>query len=481
MEKVIVRNCPSPTGLLHIGTLRTALYNYLFAKKHGGEIVFRSEDTDKTRSTKEYEDDIVSGLINMKLLDKNTPIIRQSERTEIYKKYLQKLLDEGKAYYCFMTPEELEAQKEEQIRKKLPPRYIGKYRDFPKDEALKKIKAGEKAVIRIKLPENREVIFNDIIRGENKTNTKDISDFVIAKDLESPLYNFCVVIDDHEMNITHVLRGEDHIPNTPKQVLVYEALGWEVPYFAHFPLILNADKSKLSKRKNKVSVDDYLAEGYLPEALLNFLVLLGWNPGTEEEVFTLEEMIEKFSLERVHKGGAVFDLQKLEWLNGLYIRNLSIDKFIENLNPYIEKLPFSEKINGKGEAYFKKVVSSVQEKMKKLSEIGDSIKFYYEEINVNKNLLIHEKMKVDGTIAKKAIEEGINVFSKIKEADFTQDTIKEKLIEKIQKLGWKNGQMLWPIRAALTGEEASPGAFEVAEILGKEESLRRLDIYMKHF
>ncbi len=474
---IIVRNCPSPTGLLHIGTLRTMLYNYIFAKQNNGQIVFRSEDTDKNRSTLEFEENILSGAKKLGLIDDNTEVIRQSERTEIYKKYIQQLLEEGKAYYCFMTPDELEKVKKEQRENKQPQRYPWTFRDFPYDEAVKKVKNGERAVIRLKVPKQEEIIFNDLIRWKIKTNTKDLDDFVIAKNITTPLYNFCVVIDDHEMNVSHVLRWEDHIPNTPKQVLVYKSLGWNIPEHAHFPLILNADKSKLSKRKNKVSVDDYLSEGYLAESLINFLALLGWNSGTEQELFTLDDLIEKFSLDRVHKGGAVFDVKKLEWINGQYIKNMEVDDFILRLNPFLEKLDFNDKIKEKGQVYLKSVIKVSQLKLKKLSDIWENIEFFYIKKEAGKDLICNEKMKVTSEIAKQAIEATIEIFENLLE--FTEEKIKEKLVEKIQELGWKNWQMLWPLRAALTGEQFSPGAFEVAVIFGKEESIKRLKESMK--
>lgn len=472
---VIVRNCPSPTGLLHIGTLRTALYNYLFAKSHGGKIVFRSEDTDKERSSKAFEENIVSGLINMGMLDPNTPIIHQSERTETYKKYLKQLVDEDKAYFCFLTSAELDALRAQAEKEKRAFRYPGTFRDYPKDEALKRIQNGEKAVIRLKTPQNKDISFNDLIRGENKTNSKDFDDFVIAKDFETPLYNFCVVIDDHEMGITHVIRGEDHIPNTPKQIMLYDAFGWEMPEFAHLPLILNEDRSKLSKRKNKVSVDDFLEEGYLPEALLNFLVLIGWNPGGEQEIFTLDEMIKLFSLDRVHKGGAVFDQRKLDWINGIYIRNLSVDELHKRTIKYLTECHFHQHIHARGDEYLKKVLVLVREKMKKLSEITELVECFYTHLHPRLELICNEKMKVDQSIGKEALEASLQLLKSLNEKDFSAENIKAKLIEIITQKGWKNGQLLWPLRAALTGAEASPGAFEVAEVLGKEESVRRLE------
>lgn len=472
MEKVIVRNCPSPTGALHIGTLRTALYNYLFAKGNNGEIKYRSEDTDKERSKSEYEKDIFSGLVKTGMIEPRTKIYRQSEQTAKYRKYLEELIEKDLAYYCFMTKEELDAERAEQIKKKQAPRYSGKYRDYPKSDAKKRVANGDAFVIRLKVPENKEIKFSDLIRGENKTNTKDLADFVIAKDLDTPLYNFVVVIDDHEMEITHVIRGEDHLPNTPKQIILYEMFGWKSPQFAHLPLILNSDKSKLSKRKNKTSVNDYLEEGYLKEALLNFLVLLGWNDGTENEIFSIAEMLEKFTLDRVHKGGAVFDLRKLEWLNGMYIRNMENNDFIEVCRPYLENSRINTVIEDEGSDFYEKCLLSVKEKMKKLSEHDELIHFYYEDIPATKELICNPKMKVDEQVAKTALENSMQVLESISE--WSEDNIKNSLIAKIKELGLKNGQVLWPLRAALTGVAASPGAFEVAYIFGKERSLEKI-------
>src|SRR6185295_15094557 len=310
--EVVVRVPPSPTGLLHVGTARTMLYNYLFAKKHDGKILMRMEDTDQERSRKEYEEDILSGLQKLGLTW-DGEVLHQSLRTTIYRKYLEKLLREDKAYYCFCTKDELDAERLRREKGKLPPRYAGTCANLSAAEQLKRLEHGEKAVIRFRTPAEHEIEFIDHVRGSVKFNTRDLDDFVIARNIDEPLYNFCVVIDDHETGVTHVIRGEDHISNTPKQILIFEAFHWQIPEFAHLPLILNADKSKLSKRKNKVSVDDYLAEGFLPEALLNFLALVGWSPSDEREIFPLAELVQEFSLERVHKGGAVFDPEKLLW------------------------------------------------------------------------------------------------------------------------------------------------------------------------
>ncbi len=476
-KNIRVRNVPSPTGLLHIGTVRTALYNYLFAQKNGGTLIYRSEDTDRERSKKEYEENIISGLTKLGILGTEgvhaggefTPY-RQSERAEIYREQLEKLLESGDAYYCFCTKEELDQEREEQQKQKLPPRYSGKCRNLDAEEAKQRVANGEKAVIRLKVPENREIIFNDLVRGENKTNTKELADFVIAKNLNQSLYNFTVAVDDHLMEITHVIRGEDHIPNTPKQILVYEAFGWDLPKFAHLPLILNQDKSKLSKRKNKVSVDDYLDEGYLPEALINFLALLGWNTSDEKEIFSLEELVEAFSLERVHKGGAVFDLEKLNWLNGYYLRNLEVDELIEKITPYLEKVGLKA-----DKAELRKYVPLVHERIKLLSEAPDLLRFMLvDELDYQAELFLHKKMKVDLEVAKMAIENSLPELEAIDHSEWNQANLEEVLIALVKKIEVKNGHVLWPLRVALTGEQFSPGVFEVAEVLGKETSLERI-------
>lgn len=470
MSAVIVRIPPSPTGLLHVGTVRTALYNYLFAKKHGGKIIFRFEDTDKERNKKEYEDDILNGLQKLGLTFDEGPFY-QSQRTEIYKKYLEELLANGKAYKCFCTKEELEAQRAEQAAKKLPPRHECACilnQDCQKDY-----------VIRFKVPENREIVFTDLVRGEVKFHTREIADFVVAKSLTEPLYNFCVVVDDHEMAVTHIIRGEDGIPNTPKQILLYEAFGWSLPEFAHLPLILNEDKSKLSKRHNKVSVVDFLADGILPEALLNFLALLGWNTADEKEIFTLDELAAAFDLSAVHKGGAVFDEKKLLWINGVYLRGKSTAELKGLVAPYLERAGVD--YLAKGEDFFEKALLMMRERMKKLSEFPDFMAFFFKDPffnfpNTRGDLSFffkNQKMGVDIPQAKKALTEGIALLKET--SDWSEVALEEALVARIKELGWKNGQLLWPLRVALTGEQFSPGVFELLALFGKEESLRRLE------
>jgi len=494
MKNIRLRIPPSPTGLLHVGTVRTALYNHLFAKHNNGTVVFRMEDTDKERSTKEFEEDIINGLVKLGLAgDEGVHLgqsgYRQSERTEVYTKYLQQLLDENKAYYCFCTKERLNEMREEQMKNKQPTRYDGKCSDITPEEAKKRIEAGEKAVIRLRVPKNQEIIFKDLVRGEVKINSKELDDYVIARSIDSPLYHLTVVADDHDMEISHVIRGEDHISNTPKQILLFEAFGWEAPDFAHLPLILNEDKTKLSKRKNKVSIDDFLVEGYLPEAMINFLALLGWNTPDEQEIFSMDELIDKFTLDAVHKGGAVFDLKKLDWINGEYIKNeikKDIDAFYEKLKPFLPTVILAEAgIHPNNEALIKKILQDpdFEGRFKKLSEIPEELGIFFKELeDYPFDLVCREKFKITPEILK-------NVFTKAKEilekmewerGDNTKtEELSNKLVGIVSELELKNGQVLWPIRVALSGAERSPNFATLAVYLGKKETLKRIEFALK--
>lgn len=479
-----VRIPPSPTGLLHIGTVRTALYNYLFAK-HGdadgpGTMVFRIEDTDKERSTKEFEEDIINGLVKLGIAgDEGVHIAgdkgyRQSERTDVYTADLKKLLEEDKAYYCGCSKERLDAMRAEQQANKQAPRYDGTCAD-------KKLTEG---VIRLKIPTDRgEIKWNDLVRGETVIHARELDDFVIARSIDDPLYHLTVVADDHDMNITHVIRGEDHISNTPKQMLIFEALGWKVPEFAHLPLILNEDKSKLSKRKNKVSVDDYLAEGYLPEALLNFLALLGWNTPDEQEIFTMEELIEKFTLDRVHKGGAVFDIKKLDWVNGEYIKKMiaeDVDAFYGMAKVFIDgNMPTND------EALIKKILKDpdFEGRFKKLSEIPEGLASLFSELpDYPLELIAREKFQITPEMLKTVMTKAIEVTEKLEweKGDSSKSLmISDAYTGMVEALDLKNGQVLWPIRVALSGLEKSPNFATLATYLGKEEVLKRFRIALQ--
>jgi glutamyl-tRNA synthetase len=469
-----VRLAPSPTGFLHIGTARAGLFNYLFAKKNNGKFILRIEDTDKERSKPEFERDIIEGLQWLGINYDEGPGIegefgpyRQSQRLESYRKYLEKLLKEKKAYYCFCSEEELEAKKQDQMSRGLAPKYNGKCANLSQAESQKKLAAGETAVIRFKMPERR-ISFNDIIRGSVEFDSSLFGDFVIAKGLDEPLYNFAVVIDDYEMKISHVVRGEDHISNTPKQILLQEALGFPQLKYAHLPLILGPDKSKLSKRHGATSLLEYKKEGYLPETLVNFMAFLGWNPDNEKEIFSLEELIQAFSIEKVQKAGAVFNIQRLNYLNGFYIRQKSLDELADLCLPYLSAagliLNDKEKI--------KQIISLYQERLKKLSELPELVDYFFKDkIEYDKELLIWKNMSENEIISSLDILE--ELLFKIKEEDFNKENLEKVLMEKAEETG-DRGKLLWPLRAALTGKKASAGPFDVVAILGKEKTLERI-------
>lgn len=450
--QVRVRIAPSPTGPLHIGTARTALFNYLFAKNQKGKFILRIEDTDLERSDPKYEKDIIEGLKWLGLNWDEGPI-RQSQRIETYGKYIQKLLDKDKAYFCPCSEEELEKERQEQITKKQVPKHICPYRN-------KKLNKG---IIRFKTPEKGEIEFDDLIRGKLKFDLNLLGDFSIAKGINVPLYNLAVVIDDYEMKISHIIRGEDHISNTPKQILIQEALNIPRPKYAHLPLILGPDKSKLSKRHGAVSINIYRQQGYLPEAMINFMVLLGWNPGTDQEIFSLKELERIFSLDKIGKSGAVFNIEKLDWLNGYYIRQMKIDDLTKLCLPYLPPNDFY---------YLKKIVALEQERIKKLSEITEKTEYFFtDKLDYEPELLRWKNMN-DQEI-KNALEQLEKKLLEIKEKDFVQNKLKNILIPLAEKLGDK-GKLLWPLRVALTGLKASPGPFEIMEILGKEKTLQRI-------
>jgi glutamyl-tRNA synthetase len=503
--EVRVRVAPSPTGPLHIGLARTALFNYLFSRKYQGRFVLRIEDTDRERSEKRFEEEIFEGLRWLGLEWEEGPDIggnygpyRQSERTEIYKKYLEKLLQEGKIYYCFCSPEELEAHRQYLMSIGEPPRYSGKCKNLSKEEIEKNLREKKPYVLRLNTP-SKTVVFKDLLRGEIEYHTDTFGDIIVAKGFTSPLYNLACVIDDFEMKITHVIRGEDHIPNTPKQIIIAEALGIESPKYLHLPLILGQDRSKLSKRHGAKSVLDYREEGYLPEALVNFLAFLGWNPGGQREVYSLPSLIQEFSIERLQKSGAVFNPQKLDWLNGFYIRQKPLDKLTELCIPYLinsglitpvlktsqyppaygaETMAYVFKIKDTGEevnfSYLERIVALYRERLKKLSEIPSLVDFFFKkDLSYSKELLKWKDMS-DKEL-KNILDKLKKTLDKIKEPEWEREKLKEVLIKLADDVGeGDRGKVLWPLRAALTGNEASAGPFEIAEVLGKEKTIERI-------
>lgn len=413
--EVRTRIAPSPTGSLHLGTARTALFNYLFAKKERGKFILRIEDTDLERSLPEFEKDILEGLTWLGL--ERDEFYRQSERVEIYQKYIQKLLAEGRAY-------------------------------------LSKEQEGARAeVIRFKNP-GRKVIFHDLIRGEIEFATKDSGDFVIAKDEQTPLYHFAVVADDYEMKISHVIRGEDHISNTPRQILIQEALGFPRPQYAHLPLILGPDRTKLSKRHRAQSIREYRETGYLAPAMFNFLALLGWHPADEKEILSAAELIRLFTLERVQKAGAIFNLEKLDWINGEYIKAMRPEELAGALRDFIPKNWLVSSPN------LVRIAALFQDRIRHLSDFADLSKFFFEAPSYPKELLRWQG-KGNYEVIKKHLEKICELLPE-----------SEKIMAYADQEG--RGEVLWPLRVALSGREASPGPFEIAEILGKEEALQRI-------
>jgi glutamyl-tRNA synthetase len=434
-EKITVRFAPSPTGLFHVGSARVALFNYIFAKQHNGKFILRIEDTDKERSKKEYEDDIQNG---MKWLGFSyDQLYRQSERGSIYKKYLEKLIAEDKAY---ISKEEIK-------------------------------EAGQRAeVIRFRNP-NKKVKFNDLIRGEIEFDTTELGDFVIAKSFEEPVFHLVVVIDDFEMGVTHIIRGEDHISNTPRHILIQEAIGAPIPIYAHLPLMLAEDRAKLSKRIHGeiTSVKYYEKMGYIPEAFVNFLSMVGWNPGGDIEIMSIKDLVEKFDMGKVQKGGAIFNQQKLLWFNKEYLKLLPEKEVVKEI-----KKRFPE--NCQDAKIIEKIYSTIVDRINVFSDIdkmvadGD-IQYFFEQPQLSKEMIIWKK---GGTLeqAKENLSLVSDILNEISDKDFILDILKEKLMKFAEEKG--KGNVLWPLRVALSGKEKSPDPFTLLAILGKITSLKRI-------
>ena len=512
MNKVRVRFAPSPTGFVHIGSLRTALYNYLFAKKIKGDFVLRIEDTDQKRLVKNalenllnvmdkldlthdegvFKSSIVDEIVNAKIIKSQHysaiaeigeygPYI-QSERLSIYQKYAEQLVKEGKAYYCFCSPERLSEVRQKQIAQKLPPVY-DRYclNNLTPTEIQEKIKSNVPRVIRLKIPADEIVEFSDQVKGRVKFNTNLIDDQIILKSDGYPTYHLANVVDDHLMKITHVIRGEEWLPSTPKHIILYNYLGWKVPQFTHLPLLLNADKSKLSKRQGDVSVEDYLQKGYLKEALINFVAFLGWNPGkgATQEIFTVSELIKSFSLDHIHKSGAVFDIKKLDWINAQWIKKISLDDLYKRSLKFWQEKNFYQQAEKyqKSETYLKKVLTIEKERLQKLSLVGEENKFFFiNDFDVSLKDISWKNSSPSDT--KKYLEKSLTTLEKIKESDWDLKNIERELLA---KAGDKRGDLLFPLRAVLTGQKKSPSPFEVAWVLGKKESLKRIKKVLDKF
>jgi glutamyl-tRNA synthetase len=475
---VRVRFAPSPTGFMHVGNARTALFNYLFARHHGGKFVLRIEDTDLERHSEEAVEVIYEALRWMGLDWDEGPDVggpygpyRQSERFEIYKDFVEKLKEKGLVYECYCTPQELEAMREEQLKRGEPPRYTGKCRNLTEEEKERLRREGRRPVLRFKVPPDRIIKFNDLVKGEIEINSRQLGgDFVIVRSTGVPVYNFVVVVDDALMKITHVIRGEDHISNTPKQILLYEALGFEVPKFAHLPMILGPDRSKLSKRHGATSVKEFKEKGYLPEAFTNFLALLGWYPKDGKEVLSLRELIERFDIRDVNSAPAVFDTTKLNWLNQVYIRSYPLDKLTELVVPYLEKAGFD--VSAFPREWLMRVVEVTREYFTVLSDAPVYMEtFLKDDFALDeeaRDFLLQEPVRV------KVVE---LFYERLKdfEGELSQESFKALVKEVGKELKVKGKNLFMPIRIALTGKSSGVELPLLAELLGKERLLKRIE------
>ncbi len=441
-----VRFAPSPTGYLHVGGLRTALYNYLFAKKHGGTYVLRIEDTDQSRLVEDAVLGLVQSLATMEVqaeegvLYENDKVVekgengpyKQSERLSIYREYVDQLVVNGHAYHCFCTAERLDEVRQDMMAKKLPPKYDKHCANLSKEDIQVFLDAGTPHVIRLNITPGEEIVFTDIVRGEVKINTKEIDDQVLLKSDGFPTYHMANVVDDRLMGITHVIRGEEWLPSTPKHILLYKAFGWKLPEFAHLPLLLNPDKSKLSKRQGDVAVEDYLGKGYLKEALLNFVALLGWNPGagSTQEIFSLEELIAQFDLAHVHKGGAVFDYKKLDWMNGEYIKAMSLDDLyasIEKGGWFAKDLVQFAPTDMQTKAYLMKVLAVEQERLSHLDMFGEENPFFFQsQLSYDKGILAWKQNTEEMT--REALEKAFAILENFTDTEWEDKAHIEKTL-----------------------------------------------------
>lgn len=479
MEKVKVRFAPSPTGPLHIGGARSALFNWLLARKYGGTLLVRIEDTDLERSSRESEDNILDALRWLGLSwDEGIGIggeygpYRQTERLGIYQDYTKRLLEEGKAYHCYCSEEELEAEREALMAKGDMPRYLGKCRNLTPEQVAEFEAQGLKPVVRFKVPENQVVTVNDLVRGQVNFESDGIGDYVIVKSDGIPTYNFAVVLDDALMEITHVIRGEEHLSNTPRQILLYEALGLEAPKFAHVSLILGKDRSKMSKRHGSTAIEQYQSKGYLPEALINFLALLGWSPVGEEEIFTLEQLVQEFSLDRVAKNPAVFDLDKLNWLNGSYIRQSPVERITDLAIPFLIKAGYITELEATAKYdWLKLLVSSLQEYLAFIEEIVPNAKLYFNED------YDFESPEAEETLRGEHIPLVMETFkNKLKDLpELTKEAAKKVLKEITKELKLGGKLVFMPIRVALTGQQHGPELDAIIAVLGVEKTISRVE------
>jgi len=470
-ELVRVRFAPSPTGYLHIGGARTALYNWLFARANKGTFILRIEDTDRTRSTEEAVKAILDGLEWLGLdwdegpdVDGGSGPYFQTERLHIYKEWTDKLLASGKAYYCFCTPEELEAQRKIAAQKKEAPKYNAKCRNLSKVECDKLRSSGKPGVIRFRLPDSGVTKVHDLIRGEVSFENEVLDDFVLIKSDSFPTYNFAAVVDDHLMRISHVIRGDDHLSNTPRQILLYQAFGLTPPKFAHIPMIMGPDKARLSKRHGATSVIEYKTMGYLPEAMINYIARLGWG-FKDQEIFSRDELIKDFMIEKVQKTPAVFDMVKLNWLNAHYIKNSSLEHIAQLAMPFLEQA-----YPGLDKDYAMKVIKCLHDRLKVITDIVPLSEYFFKDapiVDPDAKTKYLDKPGAKELIAK--------LRSKLEAIDrFSHDKLEAAFKGLAEESKVKLGEIIHPARALLTGRTESPGIYDIVEVLGKETTIKRL-------
>lgn len=484
---VRVRFAPSPTGYLHIGGLRTALYAELMALRHGGAFVLRIEDTDRTRLVEGAVESLLRALAWSGVTPTEGPYLAedgtvkergdfgpyvQSQRLDIYKKYAAELLANGHAYHCFCTAERLDEIRKKQSENKEQVMYDGLCRNLAKDEVAAKLAANAPHVVRLRVPRQGRVEFTDAVRGLVSFAFATLDDQVLMKTDGFPTYHMAVVVDDHLMNITHVIRAEEWLSSTPKHLLLYQAFGWKPPEFAHLPQVLNADRTKLSKRQGDVSVEDYQKKGYLPEAIINFLALQGWNPTSDREIYYKSELTAAFDLHKINKAGAIFNVEKLDWFNREYLKKLSSEAVFEAVLPFLE--PDKQSRAAKEKAMVMRAVSLEQTRAKTLVEIAATIDYVFTDRQSIPPAIIPGK-KGTPEIAKARLDAMADLFSTYKRSEYDDYKVMEQLtLEHIKEKGWTNAETLWPLRVALSGKEASPSPFELAWVLGKEQTLARI-------
>ena len=487
------RFAPSPTGFLHIGGLRTALFAYLLARKEGGNFVLRIEDTDRKRLVDGAVENMIHALswanifIDEGVTLKDNEVIQvgdkgpyiQSERLEIYQKYMKKLLDQGDVYYAFDTPEELAKMREAQTAAKQPTIYdrnaMINQITLGEEETKRRIDAGDNYVIRLKMPREGETTFTDLVRESVTFKNALVDDQVLMKSDGFPTYHFAVVVDDHEMGISHVIRGEEWISSTPKHVVLYNMFGWQVPTYAHLSLLVNEQKAKLSKRHGDVSVEDFKEKGYLPEALINFIAFLGWNPGTDQEIFSLEELEKEFDFSKVGKAAAVFNRKKLDWYNQQYLREMDITALTALVSPYMVNhgLITNEQLNDETfTAWLEDVVSLEKERAVTLLDFAETLAFVFaESLDYPTELLVWKK--ADSNDARNKLIEISTILSSL-EGEWTKENLEATIIAWIKENEYGVGNVLWPTRVALSGKKNSPGPFDILFVLGKKKSLERI-------